>query len=79
MPLLNVLGYIIDRKVGCGSLNCKFLDDGDDDDNDDDNNNDNGNNGNDNSSGHNRHISRDNLSLHGVSCLLFFISFCESF
>ena len=76
MPLLNVLGYIIDRKVGCGSLNCKFLDDDDDDDDDD---NDNGNNGNDNSCGHNRHISRGNLSLLGVSCLLFFISFCESF
>ena len=35
MSLLNVLGYLFDRKAGIGSLNCKFLDDdgGDDDEN----------------------------------------------
>ena len=34
MSLLNVLGYLFDRKAGFGSLNCKFLDDdGGDDDN----------------------------------------------
>ena len=44
MPQVNVLGYIFDRKAGCGNLNCKFLDD---DYGGDDNNNNNGNNDND--------------------------------
>ena len=43
MPLVNVFDYIFDRKVGCGSLNCKFLDDDHDGDDDDKNNNNNDN------------------------------------